>query len=212
MASNSLNEMQVEDTRFSFSRETPAPPDRREDKRFLKILRVGTLIIDGKRELCLLRNISAGGMMAHVYSPIAIGTEVAVELKSHMVIRGSVAWTRDSNVGITFEQPIDVEEMLSHASLAQNGWLPRMPRIEVDWLATARQGISIVGVTVRDISQGGVKFEADRPLEVSKEVVLTIEKYRPLKGSVRWYEDRFGGIQFNEVIPFQELMGWLRAS
>src|SRR3712207_7884086 len=58
----------VEETTFSFSNAAPQP-DRRRQARHLTILRVGTLIIDGRRELCLIRNISAGGVMAHVYSP-----------------------------------------------------------------------------------------------------------------------------------------------
>ncbi len=55
----------VEETTFSFSSAAPQP-DRRRQTRHLTILRVGTLIIEGRRELCLIRNISAGGLMAHV--------------------------------------------------------------------------------------------------------------------------------------------------
>ena len=57
----------LEETIFSFSREAPPPPrERRRQARHLTILKVGTLIVDGGRELCLIRNISAGGLMAHV--------------------------------------------------------------------------------------------------------------------------------------------------
>jgi hypothetical protein len=207
-----LNQSQIEDVSFSFSSEAPSPPDQRRDTRFLKILRVGTLIIGSKRELCLLRNISAGGMMAHVYSPVDVGQEVSVELKSHQSLSGHVIWIRGANVGIAFDEPIDVEEMLSQATLSENGWLPRMPRVEVDWLATIRAGATLYWVSVRDISQGGVKVESDRPIEPGTEIVLTIDKFRSVKGSVRWCDQGFCGIAFNEVIPFQELMSWLRAS
>jgi len=206
-----VNHMEVEETSFSFSTRTPPPPDRRRDTRHLKILRVGTMICPDKTELCLIRNISAGGLMAHVYSPYHIGTRVKVALKSHHTLEGFIAWVSDGNVGVEFDERIDVEEMLSNPALLENGWLPRMPRVEVDWLATVRAGAKTIWVTLRDISQGGVKLEADQPLQPGQAVVLTIDKFRSINGVVRWYEDGCAGLSFNEVIPFQELMSWLRA-
>ena len=206
-----LNQMDVEDTSFSFSREAPSPPDRRNSTRHLKILRVGTLVANGRRELCLIRNISAGGVMAHVYSTFELDQDVSVALKTNQVLDGKVAWIRDNNIGIAFENPIDVEEMLSNASLAENGWLPRMPRVEVDWLATVRAGAKITWVTVRDISQGGVKFESDTRIEPGQQVTLTIDRFRSVPGVLCWYDDGHGGISFNEPVPFSELMSWLRS-
>lgn len=206
-----LNQMEVEETSFSFSNNAPSPPDRRRDTRHLKILRVGTLIVGAKRELCLIRNISAGGLMAHVYSPLEMGQEVSVALKSHQLLHGRIIWLKDGNAGIEFDDLINVEEMLSNPALLENGWLPRMPRVEVDWLATVRQGSQTIWVTLRDISQGGVKLEADQPLIAGQQVVMTIDKFRSVNGVVRWYEGGVGGIAFNEIIPFQELMSWLRA-
>jgi PilZ domain-containing protein len=206
-----LNSMEVDDTSFSFSREAPSPPpDRRTGTRHLKILRVGTLVANGRRELCLIRNISAGGLMAHVYSVLQMDQEVSVAFKSNQLLDGKVVWIKDGNVGIAFDEPIDVEEMLSNASLTESGMLPRMPRIEVDWLATVRAGATITWVTIRDISQGGVKFESDTRIEPGQQVTVTVDRFRSVPGVLRWYDDGQGGISFNELIPFSELMSWLR--
>lgn len=207
-----LNHMDVEETCYSFSRLAPAPPpDRRNSARHLKILRVGTLVIGDKRELCLIRNISAGGVMAHVYSVMRAGQQVGVTLKSAQVLKGVIAWVKDGNVGIAFDEPIDVEEMLSNASLVENGWQPRMPRVEADWLATIRVGARTVAATIRDISQGGIRFESDSPIERGQQVNVTIEGRRSLPGVMRWYADGQGGISFNELLPFSELMDWLKS-
>jgi hypothetical protein len=171
---------------------------------------VGTLVTDGRRELCLIRNISAGGLMAHVYSPLEMGQEVSVALKSNQMLHGKVVWIKDGNVGIAFNDLIDVEDMLSNASLADSGWLPRMPRVEVDWLATVRIGATTSWVTIRDISQGGVKFECDTSIEPGQQVTITIDRIRSISGMLRWFEDGQGGIAFNEPVPFGELMSWLR--
>jgi hypothetical protein len=183
--------------------------DRRRDIRHLTILRVGAVIVGERRELCLVRNISAGGLMAIVYTPIEKGERLAIELKTDHPIPGTVTWTRDSTIGVAFDEKIDVAEVLSHSAMLDNGWRPRMPRVPVDRMATLRAGARTYWVSTRDISQGGVKVEADQPIEIGGETVVTLENFRPITGVVRWRKDNVVGISFNQVIPFHELGRWL---
>ena len=204
-------ETALEETIFSFSPEPPPRPERRQQRRHMTILRVGSLFVDDKRELCLIRNISAGGLMAHVYSPLEAGQAIGVELKSNHRIAGIVTWVQDNNAGITFDHPIDVEDMLASQTVLENGWQPRLPRVEIDCLATLRAGARTYGVSTRDISQGGIKIDIDERLDEGQPAVLTLEGFRAVEGVVRWYQDGVCGIAFNQVIPFRELMTWLRA-
>ena len=205
-----LAENQILETSFSFSDQVPAPPERREGERYVTILRVGVLVIDGRRELCLIRNISAGGLMAHVYSPVQSGQCVTVELKSNQAIEGKVEWVRDADAGIAFDTKVDVSQLLSNPQVLDNGWRPRLPRVEIDRLATVRVGARTYWVHTRDVSQGGVKIDTDQPLDVGTEVVITLENFRPLAGTVRWQKGRACGIAFNDLLPFEELIGWLK--
>jgi Tfp pilus assembly protein PilZ len=201
-----------DETTFSLSERAPEPPgaERRNAPRHLTILRVGALIGPDGRELCLIRNISAGGLMVHVYNRHVPGEAVAIELKTNHQIPGKVIWVEGSNIGVQFDAPVDVTEMLSSQAVLENGWRPRLPRIEVDRLATLRCGARLYGVNTRDISQGGVKIETDESLEVGGEVVLTLDRLQPLHGTVRWCAGGMAGISFNQLIPFAELMTWLR--
>jgi hypothetical protein len=200
----------VEETGFSFSSEVPTPPERRQDERFLKILRVGTLIVAGRRELCLIRNISAGGVMAHVYSTLSNGDRVAIEFKAHQPVDGQVVWVSEANVGVQFDAHMDVAELLANPALLDNGWRPRTPRVEIDRMGTLRAGARTWWVHARDISQSGVKVETDQPPEADSEVVLTLEGFRPLQGVVRWRGGESCGISFNQPIPFHDLIDWLK--
>jgi hypothetical protein len=56
-----------------------------------------------------------------------------------------------------------------------------------------------------------VKIEIDQPLEIGAAVVLTLDKFRPIHGVIRWCDGGLAGVAFNQLIPFQELMQWLRA-
>jgi hypothetical protein len=205
-----LAENQILETSFSFSDQVPAPPERREGERYVTILRVGVLVIDGRRELCLIRNISAGGLMAHVYSPVQPGQCVTVELKSNQLIEGKVEWVRDADAGIAFDTKVDVAQLLSNPQVLDNGWRPRLPRVEIDRLATVRVGARTYWVHTRDVSQGGVKIDTDQPFDVGTEVVITLENFRPLAGTVRWQKGRACGIALNDLLPFEELIGWLK--
>ena len=200
------------ETGFSFSNDVPQPPDRRSSERHIKILRVGTIVVDGRRELCLIRNISAGGVMAHVYSQLTPGQAVSIELKTSQPVSGRVVWTRGGNAGIQFDTSVDVAELLAAPQGVDNGWRPRTPRVEIDRMATLRVGARTCWVHARDISQSGVKIEAepgDAPA-AGEEVVITLEGFRPLAGVVRWAADGACGISFNGLIPFGDLIDWLK--
>lgn len=202
--------VQVVETGYSFSTQAPGPPERRTQERHVKILRVGVLVVEGRRELCLIRNISAGGLMAHVYSPVKTGQQVMVELKTHDPIAGRVAWTRESNAGIAFNAPADIEALLANPTTLDNGWRARSPRIEVDRAATIRVEGVPSAARIRDISQSGVKVETEACLPIDGDVVITPEGFRPLAGVARWREDGRAGIVFNEVIRLNELIAWIK--
>jgi len=205
-------EDRVVETGFSFSNDVPQPPDRRSSERDIKILRVGTIVVDGRRELCMIRNISAGGVMAHVYSQLTPGQAVSIELKTSQPVSGRVVWTRGGNAGIQFDTSVDVAELLAAPQGVDNGWRPRTPRVEIDRMATLRVGARTCWVHARDISQSGVKIEAeaDDAPAADEEVVITLEGFRPLAGVVRWSADGFCGISFNGLIPFGDLIEWLK--
>ena len=208
-----LQDNAIVETGFSLSNAVPAPPEpaeRRREERHLTILRVGTLIVGDRRELCLVRNVSSAGLMAHVYSPLEPEERVAVELKSGQQIDGRVIWVREANAGIAFDTPVDVAGLLANPPVLDNGWRPRLPRVEVDRPATLRAGARSWRVRTRDISQGGIKISLDQPFEADEEVVLTLDGMRPLPGTVRWHDDGNCGIRFNALIPFDELIAWLK--
>lgn len=205
-----LSHESVEETSISLSSATPAKPERRRQQRHLTILRVGALTVDGERELCLVRNVSAGGVMAHVYRRVEVGTRVEIEIKNDESIPGTVIWEEDSNIGIEFDAKIDVPDLLASSKVLGDGRRARRPRVEIDRMAKVRWGSHVYFVHALDISQGGVKVEMETELPVEADVVVTLEGFRPLPGVVRWAHDGHVGISFIQIVPIGELCEWLR--
>ena len=86
-----MEEQPVETTLYSLSAAAPSPANRRKEERHLTLYRVGSIIIGGRRELCLIKNISAGGMMIRAYCDVACDVRVSVELKSGHPVEGAVS-------------------------------------------------------------------------------------------------------------------------
>src|SRR3569623_1810326 len=128
----------AERTVVSLSDDVPAPPERRQSQRNLSVLRTAILRTSCGEELCLVRNISAGWLMAHVYSSLHEGDPATVEFKSEVSVRGHVVWTRERLVGIQFAHPVDVsDELADHRDPAAGDQQTRLPRVEVH--SAARQ-------------------------------------------------------------------------
>jgi PilZ domain len=201
-----VEEQPVETTLYSLSDAAPSPANRRDEDRHLTLYRVGSIIIGDRRELCLIKNISAGGMMIRAYCDVAPDARVSVELKTGHPIEGAVSWISDSSVGITFDAPVDVIDLLS---ASMDGPRPRMPRIEVDCVATVREGSNVLRVRVHDISQGGVKLECAPALPSGGDVIVTLPGLEPQPSAVRWNDGGFAGVTFNRLLALPVLVGWL---
>ena len=201
----------VETTLYSLTNQLPQPQsqvDRRDGDRHVTLYRVGSILIDDRRELCLIKNISAGGMMIRAYCAVAEGAALSIELKCGQPINGRVSWVRDQHAGIAFDAPIDVLDILS---ASMEGPRPRMPRIEISCFATVREDGNSLRVRVCDISQGGAKLECSTAFGPGSQLVITLPGLPPQPAVVSWNNDGSTGIAFNRLLPLRELVDWLQA-
>lgn len=202
-----MDEQPVDTTLYSLSEAAPAPTDRRDGERHLTLFRVGSILIEERRELCLIKNISAGGMLIRAYSLLSPGNRVSIELKRGEQIEGRVSWVRHDCAGIAFDRRVDVVGLLA---ASMEGPRPRMPRVEVHCMASVRQGSEVSAMRACDVSQGGVKLAGDRRLEVGGDVVATLPGLPPIAGVVRWSVSGTHGITFNRLLALSELVAWLQ--
>jgi hypothetical protein len=202
-----VEEQPVETTLYSLSELAPEPGERRAGERHLTLFRVGSIMVDDRRELCLIKNISGGGMMLRAYCALEPGMQVSVELKRGEQIQGKVSWVRGETAGIAFNERVDVVELLA---TSMDGPRPRMPRVEVRCIASVRQGSQVYGMRAHDISQGGLKVESNRDLVIGSDVMVTLPGLSTQTGVLRWKDGRSYGITFNHLLALADLVGWLQ--
>jgi len=202
-----LNEQPVETTFYSLDEKTPGPRQRRKSDRHFSLLRVATLVIGSRRELCLVKNMSAGGMLIRTYSDIAEGTNLTIELKQDAPIGGTVRWVKDDCVGVTFDAPVDVVDLIS---VSVDGPRQRLPRVDVDCMAWVREGATMHRARTINISQGGARIVTSSDLPARADLVITLVGLTPIAGVLRWKDGDQYGIAFNRSLALPPLVAWLR--
>jgi len=189
---------------------TPAAEqDRRDEPRQMTVRLVAKLRTPQREELCLVRNLSAGGLTAHVYSAVEADTPVSFEFASGVIIPARLVWQRDSVVGVQFDERIDPAVILSVRERFPDAPGPRAPRVELNLRATARVATVHRPIVLVNISQGGAQIRAEQPLDVGLKLTLLIDGLPPLTGQVRWSRDGISGMAFLTPVPFDILAQWL---
>ena len=184
--------------------------NRRADQRHLSVFRVGKLITPAGQELCLVRNISSGGLMAHIYSPHEAGEHVAIELKAGSTVSGNIVWSRDKKIGVQFDDKVEVAEVLApQPNEDEANHIARAPRLDVKRRGRLRVGAHYQLIEIQDISQGGTKFAPAGDTKTGDEVVLLLDGLPPLSGIIRWRHGEAAGITFKMSIPFEQLAQWI---
>ena len=202
-----LDEQPVETTLFSLDRAAPKPVQRRKSDRHLSLLRVGSLVIGEHRELCLIKNVSAGGMLIRTYSHVEPGTHVAIELKQGAPLSGCVLWTKNDCIGVAFDAPVDVLQLIS---VSVDGPRQRLPRVAVGCTAWIRDGAAVHRTRTVNVSQGGLRIVSRDELPIGADVVVSLNGLAPIAGVVRWKEGEDYGISFNRSVALPDLVNWLR--
>ena len=202
-----MDEQPVETTLYSLDDKAPEPGGQWGAERHLSLLRVGSLMIGERRELCLIKSISAGGMLIRAYSRIEPGTRLTIELKQGEPVSATARWAKDDCIGASFDTPIDV---LGLISTSLEGPRPRMPRIEVHCTAWVREGASVHRTKSLDVSQGGVKVLSGKDLPIGEEVVVTLTGLAPIPAMIRWKDGDSYGLTFHRSLALPALVDWLQ--
>lgn len=182
-------------------------PNRRAHERVISVLRLGKLSAP-RDEFVLIRNISAGGMRAEIFSHRRLGERLTVDLGNQEPLSGRIVWTAADSAGVAFDERIDLRRAL--ARVAPPGrHRPRAPRVRVDMSISVAQCHSRSSCLLIDISQGGGKIRTDAPFRVGDELTLEIRGFGKVIGTVRWVRDGVVGAAFPFQLPYRKLASWV---
>ena len=190
-------------------KEQVAADERRSEPRGATVFRPILIETEDFAGFCLVRNLSAHGMRAKVYTSFATDQSLVVQFSSNRIVEGRVIWCDGEHMGVGFETNINVAEVLADISRReQGGRLNRPLRLPIS--ATAEMIIDgrSFAAEVQDISQRGLKLSTST-VRSGEELTVRLKGLESRKAVVRWTQTGMAGLNFVRPLLFDELARWV---
>lgn len=168
------------------------------------------IYISGSRRLCSIRKISALGATVATDLAPALGESASVELPSGQRAGGRIAWTERNELGVRFDDRIDVIALLNRNLVSQARERRTMPRIEVRAPVHVKCGGHFYLATLRNISARGLQIEGDELPAVGAYVSVLVEGLNIPPGEVVWRRSKLAGIEVMEELSWASIIPWVR--
>ena len=164
----------------------------------------------GVRHPCAIRKISAlGATVASGLIP-ALGDRVAVELATGQRPSGKIAWADGNELGVRFDDSIDVIALLNRKLVSQTPERRTMPRLEVRCLAHIKCGENFWPAMLRNISSGGLQLEGREAPAAGAYVSVFVEGLNIPSGEVMWSKGELIGVELIEELSWTSIIPWVR--
>lgn len=167
--------------------------DRRGARRHATVLLVGHVRHRGVDAMCLVHDISPGGLMARFNTVPVVGEDVEISVRGMPPTRANVRWVKGAKAGLAFDTPQDMSGVLGKAE----GKVARAPRFAVSLVTYLCVRGERVVVELVDLSPGGAKLISDTALSPGTPVQLALPVApAALPGTVCWCRDGRLGMRF----------------
>jgi hypothetical protein len=182
--------------------------DQRSAKRFALVLRAAKLIAPSGEYLCVLRDVSAGGVRVRMFHELPPGEQFQLEVGSGATYTIAPVWERSGYIGFRFAAGrIDANELIREASP-----FPKRPiRLRLERPAMLTLGTEHRAVAVGDISQSGAQIEVLPRLAVGERVRLAVPGLPARTARVVWRRRRAHGLAFEQAWRLDELAALIGA-
>ena len=170
----------------------------------------GTITVGGSRQPCSIRKISALGVTVTSKLAPALGDPASVELATGQRAPGKIAWSGANQLGIRFDESIDVIALLNRKLVSQARERRTMPRLELRCPVHVKCGGQFWSAVLRNISARGLQIEADELPAIGAYVSAFVEGLNIPPGEVVWKRDRLAGIETIEELSWTSIIHWVR--
>jgi hypothetical protein len=164
----------------------------------------------GERKDCVIRKISALGVTVGGELTPAVGDKVAVELATGQRAAGTVTWAERRELGVRFEEAIDMIALLNRKLISQTPERRTMPRLEVRCPVHVKSGEHFCPASLRNISARGLQIEGEELPAIGTYVSVFVEELIIPPGEVVWRREKLAGIEVFEELSWTSIIPWVR--
>lgn len=171
---------------------------------------LGAIHHAGSRRECSIRKISALGVTVGSELEPALGDSITVELANGQRAPGKVAWTGRDELGVRFDDCVDIVALLNRQLVSQTPERRTMPRLEVRSAVHIKFGGNLWPAILRNISSRGAQIEGDELPPIGTFVSLFVSSINIPSGEVVWRRDKLAGIELLEELSWTSIIPWVR--
>ncbi|MEQ1497477.1 MAG: PilZ domain-containing protein [Novosphingobium sp.] len=182
-----------------------APPhDQREAQRFTLILRAGKLVTAQGEFLCILRDVSSGGLKVRLFHALDLSAPCQIELAGGERYDLAPAWQDGAHAGLRFAGgPVDIPKLLEEAGpFPKRSIRIHLPR---PLPAVLHAGGLAFDAALHDISQHGAALACTECLPVGQLAEICADQLGTIKARVRWRRGTRFGLVFQQSFRLDEL-------
>lgn len=165
--------------------------------------------IGRNRYPCSVRKISALGLTAITELAPAMGEPVSVELVTGQR-PGKVAWSKANELGVRFDDSIDVIALLNRKLVSQAPERRTMPRLEVRCPVHLKCGGQFFPAVLRNISAKGLQIEGEELPSNGVYLSAFVEGLNMPAGEVVWRRGNLAGVELLEELSWTSIIPWVR--
>lgn len=171
----------------------------------------GSITLGGSRRSCSIRKISALGVTVGTDLAPALGDRASVELANGQRASGRIAWTGPNELGVRFDDSIDVIALLNRKLVSQERERRTMPRLEVRCAAQVKCGGQVSAAILRNISARGLQIEGESLPAVGAFVSPLVNALTIPSGEIVWKQGKLAGIELFEELSWTSIIPWVRS-
>jgi hypothetical protein len=164
----------------------------------------------GVRQDCVILKISALGATLGSDLVPALGERVSVEIATGQRPAGKIAWTGRNELGIRFDDCIDIIALLNRKLVSQTPERRTMPRLEVRCLAHIKCGENFSAAMLRNISTRGLQIEGDQLPAVGTYAAVFVDGLNIPPGEIVWKQGNIAGVELFEELSWTSIIPWVR--
>lgn len=176
-----------------------AGAELRATPRFTLLIRAAKLVSAQGEFVCVIRDVSETGVSVRLFHTLPSCKQFALHMPAGSVYELTPVWQRDTEAGFSFEQPVEVQKLISESGEYPKRGL-RLGLCFPVTLATLSQRHESV---VENMSQQGARIACDGLLAIDQTVRIEMPgingEMREVRAKVRWRRDQHYGVVFDDT-------------
>lgn len=181
-----------------------AGQDLRAAPRITLLIRAAKLVSAQGEFVCVIRDVSESGVSVRLFHALPSCQQFALIMPAGAVYEISRVWHRHNEAGFTFDQAVEVAQLVNESA----DYPKRGLRLAVCFPVTVITLSEQCEAVVENLSQQGARITCNALLAIDQSVRIAAPglgtKTREVRAKVRWRRDRQYGVVFDDTFTLGE--------